>query len=99
MQCDARSSVADAKAELIFELEDLEFSAAATAANAAASPATERAAWIRAFSTRALSFFFRLLLLESLNHLPNDPVLRALKEFTTLHGCNKAQTNKKRCAF
>jgi hypothetical protein len=95
MQCDAKSSVADAKAMFILDPELLEFSAAATAAKAAASPATETVECVCAFSTRALSFFFNMLMLDSLwwNHFPNDPILRALAEFINLTGCNKEKGN------
>ena len=92
MQCDARSSVAEAKAMFILELEPLEFPAAVTAAKAAASPAIDTAECIWAFSVRALSFFFTARLLNSLwwNHFPNDPVL-GLLEFTTFPDCKEAK--------
>ncbi|KAF7828431.1 uncharacterized protein G2W53_019595 [Senna tora] len=65
--CEAKSSVAEAKARFNFEEEEeafgFELSAAATAAKAEANPAMDTADWTRAFSRRALSFFFTLILL------------------------------------
>lgn len=92
MQCDASNSVANVKAMLVFEGEPLVFSAAVTAAKAAATPAMETAECSRALSTLSLSFFFTVLLANSLlNHFPIDPVLRELivTDFKTLPGCKK----------
>lgn len=56
-QCDANSSVADARAVLILEFSKLVLSAAVMEATAVASPATQRAAWAHN----------RLLLLQEIN--------------------------------
>lgn len=98
MQCDAKSSVADAKAMLIFERDLPEFSSATTAAKAVASPAMERAECNLAFSNRALSFLFNVLLLVSFcrNHFPIDTVLLALEDFVPLGGCQKEYNKQKK---
>lgn len=83
IQYDAKSSVADANDMLIFVPHSFSFFVAATAANAATTPATEIGECKWAVSIGALSFFFTVLFFVSLlwNHLPVVLCFRALTTF------------------